>query len=82
MSSLGTPVAVEATGDDGAAVPTTALIYGTGQLVLYKGPVETEQFVEVGVRAAALGVNDARVKAWRPWLVGWDCVAVAATVTL
>jgi len=84
VSPLGTPVAVEATGDDTPAVPTTALIYGTGQMVLYKGPVETEQFVEVGIRAAALelGVNDARVKAWRPWLVGWDCVAVGATVTL
>lgn len=75
VTPLGTPVAVEATGDDGAAVPTVTTMYATGQMVVYNGPVETTQFDDLA------GVNDVRVKALRPWLVGWDCTAIGATVT-
>lgn len=75
VTPLGTPVAVEATGDDGAAVPTSTTMYATGQMVVYNGPVETTQFDDL------TGVNDVRVKALRPWLVGWDCTAIGTTVT-
>jgi hypothetical protein len=76
LTALGTPVAVEASaGDLAATVPTTSTIYGTGPLVLFRG---TEDVTTVLNR----DVNDWIGQASRTYIVGWDCVAVGATVTL
>jgi hypothetical protein len=76
FTTLGTPVVVEATtGDDGVAVPTTSVIYGTGPLVMFRG---SEDVTSVLNR----DVNDWLGQASRTYLIGWDCTAVGATVTL
>ena len=71
---LGTPVAAEADAV-AEAVPTTTLIYGTGPLVMYQGDVE----VFTGFDPA---VNSVISLAVRQYVIGWDCFAVGASVTL
>lgn len=74
---MGTPVVAGGGYDQvGVSAPSEGLIYGSGPLVLYRGDVDTRQ--------AALNrtVNKASIVAQRDYVLGWDCVAVGAEVTL
>jgi hypothetical protein len=64
---VGTPVAI------GAGYDPTA-IYGTGALQIMRGPASTST-------AWNLSVNDQLSLAERTYVVGWDCLAVGASVT-
>lgn len=63
----GTPVAI------GAGYDSTA-IYGTGSMAIMRGPALTST-------AWNLSVNDRLSLAERTYIVGWDCLAVGASVT-
>lgn len=74
---LGTPVVAGAGYEKiGATAPTEGLIYGTGPLVMYRGDVDTRQ------TAINKATNQASIIAQRDYVVGWDCVAVGAEVSL
>ena len=66
----GTPVVV----GSGYAAAAPQAIYGTGQLKIMRGPVDT-------VEAFALSVNDLLVLAERTYVVAWDCYAVGSLVS-
>lgn len=74
---MGTPVVAgggyDAIGDD---VPNTGLIFGSGPLVLYRGDVDTNQ------SAVDKSNNQVSIVAQRDYVLGWDCLVVAAEVTL
>lgn len=55
---------------------TTATIYATGTPVMYRGDID--------VREAAIdkAINEVSYVAQRDYVVGWDCVCMAATVRL
>lgn len=77
---LGTPVAAILSGttnppDGTFAVPTATTIYGTGPAFLYRGEVDEFPINQ-------MSTNDWQHKYGRPYLFGWDCTAVAASVTL
>lgn len=74
---LGTPV-IAGGGYDmiGATAPTEGLIYGTGPLVMYRSDIDTRQ------NAVAKDTNQVSVIAQRDYVIGWDCVAVGAEVSL
>lgn len=73
----GTPV-VAGGGYDvvGATTPTTATIFATGPLVMYRGEVDTRQ------NAVDKAINSVSIIAQRDYVLGWDCVAFGADVTL
>lgn len=74
---MGTPV-IAGGGYDalGEGVPSTGLIFGTGPLALYRGDVDTNE------NAVNRDINHVSIVAQRDYVLGWDCVAVAAEVTL
>lgn len=74
---LGTPV-VAGGGYEKIAnsAPTEALIYGTGPLVMYRGEIDTRQ------SAIDKAVNQQSIVAQRDYVIGWDCVAIGAEVSL
>jgi hypothetical protein len=73
----GTPV-VAGGGYDvvGATTPATATIFATGPLVLYRGEVDVRQ------NAIDKAINSVSIIAQRDYVLGWDCVAFGADVTL
>lgn len=74
---LGTPVVAGGGYEKiGVTAPTEGLIYGTGPLVMYRGDVDTRQ------SALDKATNQASIIAQRDYVVGWDCVAVGAEVSL
>lgn len=74
---LGTPVVAGAGYEKiGVTAPTEGLIYGTGPLVMYRGDVDTRQ------TAIDKATNQTSIIAQRDYVIGWDCVAVGAEVSL
>lgn len=79
-TKLGTPVAAIQAGSVNPpagtfAVPTTSIIYGTGPAFLYRGPTDDYPLDR-------RETNDFTHIVSRPYLFGWDCAAVGASVTL
>ena len=73
----GTPV-VAGGGYDvvGATTPSTATILATGPLVMYRSEIDTRQ------NAVDKSINSVSIIAQRDYVLGWDCVAFGAEVTL
>lgn len=75
-TALGTPVVAGGGYQQiGQTIPTTATIYGTGPLVMYRGEPQV-------LNTTQLPINDVVALASRDYVVGWDCVVVGATVTI
>ena len=80
---LGTPVVVgagyEPPGPPPAApaepVPSTATIFGTGPIVMYRTDIEE-------IADPDLDTNRTRAMVSRGYVVGWDCVAVGASASI
>lgn len=66
---VGTPVAIEA----GVPIASKDTIVGTGAVVVRRGTV-------LSFSSFDMAINDVLAIAEREYLVGWDCLAVAATV--
>lgn len=76
-TTLNTPVVVGGGYDPLPVVPTgLGTIYGTGPLALYRGDVDTRE------AAVDRGNNTASYIAQRDYVIGWDCTAIGAAVTL
>jgi len=73
VTRLGTPVVAGA--GYGTAAGDELVMAGSGALVAYRGPVDTDQ------QAMNRAVNDYDVLAQRAYAVGWDCVAVKSAAT-
>ena len=76
-TSLGTPVVVGG-GYDPIQDPAvdTAVIYGTGSIIMYRSDVDTQ------ATAVDKALNDVSIVAQRDYVVGWDCVTIGAEITL
>ncbi len=74
---LGTPVVVGG-GYDQLSDPAvdTAVIYGTGPVIMYRSEIDTQ------ADAVNTSINDVSIVAQRDYVVGWDCVTLAAEITL
>lgn len=74
---LGTPVVVGG-GYDPLTDPATdsAYIFGTGPVVMYRSEVDTQ------ANAVDKAINDVSIVAQRDYVIGWDCFAVGAQITL
>lgn len=77
-TKLGTPIVVGGGYDevDPGAYPSTASIFGTGPLVLYRGDVDTRQM------AIDKSRNQVSFVAQRDYVIGWDCSVVGAVGSL
>jgi len=73
----GTPV-VAGGGYDvvGSTTPSTSTILATGPLVMYRGDIDTRE------NAVDKAINGVSIIAQRDYVLGWDCVAFGADVTL
>ena len=71
----GTPVIVGGGYDDGGQV-NEAIIAITGPMVLYRSEINTQ------ANAIAKATNQVSIIAERDYVVGWDCEALAATISL
>lgn len=58
------------------STPSTTTIFGSGPLVLYRSDIDTRQ------SAIDKATNQESIVAQRDYVLGWDCVAVGAEVTL
>jgi len=76
-TTLGTPVVVGAGYDPLPVAPDgLGIIYGTGPLALYRGDIDTRE------AAVDRSNNTASYIAQRDYVIGWDCTAIGAAVTL
>ena len=74
---LGTPVIV-GRGYDPLQNPNvdTAVIFGSGPVAMWRGDIDTRQ------SAVNKALNDVSIVAQRDYVLGWDCAAVSATISL
>lgn len=74
---LGTPVVVGGGYDPlPSPIESTATIFGSGPLALWRGDVDTRE------NAIDKALNDVSIVAQRDYVLGWDCFAVGATIEL
>jgi hypothetical protein len=74
---LGTPVVVGGGYDPLVTPPAnTATLFGTGPLVMYRGEIDA------GMDAYNRAINDVSIVAQRDYVLGWDCSAVGAEISL
>lgn len=76
-TKLGTPVVVGGGYQQvGGALPTTVDVFGSGPLVLVGGaPTIIPAVIDPLI-------NNVHALAFKPYVVGWDCLAVGVTITL
>lgn len=74
---LGTPVIIGGGYDPlPAPIADTAIIYGSGPVAMWRGDIDTRE------NAINKSLNDVSIVAQRDYVLGWDCVAVGAEITL
>ena len=74
---LGTPVVVGGGYDPlPGQVSDTAVMFGTGPLIMYRGDIDTRE------NAIDKRLNDVSIVAQRDYVLGWDCVAFSAEIAL
>ena len=77
VSPLGTSVVAGGGYDEqGSTAPGTAILIGTGPVVIYRGEVDTRQ------SAVNRPANEVSIVAQRDYVLGWDCVAIGVDITL
>jgi hypothetical protein len=74
---LGTPVIVGG-GYDPTPNPIvdTAVVFGSGPVAMWRGDIDTRE------NAVDKALNDVSIVAQRDYVLGWDCVAVSAEISL
>jgi hypothetical protein len=77
LTALGTPVVIGAGYREEAVSPSaTGTILATGPLVMYRGDIDTRE------NATNRAINTVSIIAQRDYVIGWDCSALAVSVSL
>lgn len=77
VTYAGTPV-IAGGGYDRIAgtAPTTTTIIGTGPVIMYRGEIDTRE------NAIDRSINSHSIIAQRDYVLGWDCAAIGAEITI
>jgi len=76
LTALGTPVVIGGGYNVPESVTDTGTIIATGPLVMYRGDIDTRE------NAVDKAINSVSIVAQRDYVIGWDCVAQAISVSL